>query len=100
MGRGSTLARFLSLKPSGSAKSISTSVMRSGLNIWIVIVNWHGRCETDASTSTVDQPGENSYFYLAVNCVFLAAINRNHTEAAPVPETDCFRTSHLVGRST
>ena len=99
MGRGSTLARFLSLELAGSAKSIFTSVMRSGLTIWIDIVNWHGRRETAASASTVDQPGENNYFYRAVNCVFLAAINRNHTEAAPVPETDCFRTSHLVCRS-
>ena len=60
MGRGSTLAHFLFLELAGSAKSIFTSVMRSGLTIWIDIVNWHGRRETAASASTVDQPGENN----------------------------------------
>ena len=60
MGRGSTLACFLSLELAGSAKSIFASVMRFDFTIWIDLVNWHGRCETAASASTVDQPGENS----------------------------------------
>jgi hypothetical protein len=99
LGCGSTLARFLSFEPSGSAKSIFASVIRSGLTIWIDIVTWHGRCETDFSTSAVDQPGENNYLYRASNSAFVAATNRNHTDASRVPETDCFRTSYLVGRS-
>jgi hypothetical protein len=47
----------------------------------------------------MDQPGENNYLYRAPNSAFVAATNRNHTDAATVPETDCFRTSYLVGRS-
>lgn len=99
MGRGSTLARFLSVEPSGSAKSIFSSVIRPALTIWIDFVNWHGRCETDFSASAMDQPGENNNLYRAPNSAFVAATNRNHTDASRAPETDCFRTSYLVGGS-